>query len=203
MEYDVARWAAARTPVFIRTRARERHAVGNSRWQETYRYFDGSGNEVLAKARAEAGLAPERDESGALRHDATGALVLSDTSPELRWVGTGRTVYNNKGNRVRTYEPFFSRTHRYEDEAELVEYGVASVHSYDPLGRCIRIDRPDGAYSATDFDAWRQAIWDENDTVADSRWLLERQLLDAADPGNAPEIRAMRLAAEHAGTQTL
>ena len=200
MDYDLTRWVAARTPVFIHTRARERHAAVNSRRQESYRYFDGSGNEVLAKARAEAGLAPERDETGALRHDANGALVLSDTSPELRWVGTGRTVYDNKGNPVRTYEPFFSRTHRYEDEAELVEYGVASVHAYDPLGRCIRIDRPDGAYSATDFDAWRQAIWDENDTVADSRWLLERQLLDPADPANAPEIRAMRLAAAHAGT---
>ena len=36
----------------------------------------------------------------------------SDISP--RWVGTGRTVFNNKGKPVRQYEPFFTDTHRFE-----------------------------------------------------------------------------------------
>ena len=35
-----------------------------------------------------------------------------DVSP--RWVGSGWTIFNNKGKPVRQYEPFFSDTHRFE-----------------------------------------------------------------------------------------
>ena len=31
-----------------------------------------------------------------------------------RWVGSGWTIFNNKGKPVRQYEPFFSATHRFE-----------------------------------------------------------------------------------------
>jgi hypothetical protein len=44
-----------------------------------------------------------------------------------RWVGTGRTVFNNKGNPVKQYEPFFSATSAYEDEASIVESGVTPI----------------------------------------------------------------------------
>jgi hypothetical protein len=30
-----------------------------------------------------------------------------------RWVGTGATIYNNKGKPVKQYEPFFSPTHHF------------------------------------------------------------------------------------------
>jgi len=42
-----------------------------------------------------------------------------------RWVGTGRTVFNNKGKPVRQYEPFFSATHLYEPEREMTDTGSA------------------------------------------------------------------------------
>ena len=35
-------------------------------------------------------------------------------------MGTGRTVYNNKGKPVKKYEPFFSSTHLYEPEPEKI-----------------------------------------------------------------------------------
>ena len=35
-----------------------------------------------------------------------------DVSP--RWIGSGWTIYDNKGQPVRQYEPFFSATHRFE-----------------------------------------------------------------------------------------
>ena len=43
--------------------------------------------------------------------------------------GNGRTVVNNKGNAVKKYEPYFSVTHRYESNKELVESGVTA---HDP-----------------------------------------------------------------------
>lgn len=49
----------------------------------------------------------------------TSKLVLENGKPKLaqtdhRWVGKGRTVYNNKGKPVKQYEPYFSSTHLYE-----------------------------------------------------------------------------------------
>jgi len=61
-----------------------------------------------------------------------------------RWVGTGRTVFDNKGNPVKQYEPFFSATFEYEAEAELTEWGVTPILRYDPVGRLVRTDLPDG-----------------------------------------------------------
>jgi hypothetical protein len=43
-------------------------------------------------------------------------LVATDP----RWVGTGRTLYNNKGKPVKKYEPFLSPTFHYEGEKDLV-----------------------------------------------------------------------------------
>ncbi|WP_437606631.1 hypothetical protein WMF20_37545 [Sorangium sp. So ce834] len=143
---------------------------------------------------AEPGLAPERDGTGALVHDAQGDLVLSHATP--RWVGTGRTVLDNKGNPVKQYEPFFSATYEYEDEAELVEWGVTPILRYDPLGRLIRTDLPNGTFSRVEFDAWKQTSHDPNDTVLESAWYAARQALAAGDP----KRRAAELAAAHAGT---
>src|SRR5262245_19101684 len=108
----------------------------------------------MRKIQAEPGKAPQRDSAGALVHDAQGKLVLADADP--RWVGTGRTVFHNKGNPVRQYEPFFSGTYAYEDEAELVVWGVTPILHYDPLGRLIRTDLPNGTFSKVAFDPWQE-----------------------------------------------
>ncbi|WP_437793358.1 SpvB/TcaC N-terminal domain-containing protein [Sorangium sp. So ce693] len=192
--YDLERFESAGKPNMVHARAREQHGPGNLRWLDTYSYSDGSGNEVLRKVKAEPGLAPERDANGALVHDAQGDLVFSHATS--RWVGTGRTVLDNKGNPVKQYEPFFSATHEYEDEAELVEWGVTPILRYDPLGRLIRTDVPNGTFSRVVFDAWKQTSHDPNDTVLESSWYAARQALTAGDP----ERRAADLAAAHAGT---
>jgi len=114
----------------------------------------------------------------------------------VRWVGTGRTIYDNKENPVKKYEPFFSSTFQYEDEQELVEWGVTPILHYDPMGRLIRTDNPNGTFSKVEFDAWQQFTWDANDTVLESNWYTIRQGL----AGNDPEGRAAQLAAKHANT---
>ncbi|WP_437776712.1 SpvB/TcaC N-terminal domain-containing protein [Sorangium sp. So ce1097] len=192
--YDLDRFQLTGKPNVVHARAREQHGPGNPRWLDTYIYSDGSGNEVLRKVNAEPGLAPERDANGALVHDAQGNLVFSHATS--RWVGTGRTVLDNKGNPIKQYEPFFSATEEYEDEAELVEWGVTPILRYDPLGRLIRTDLPNGTFSRVVFDAWKQTSHDPNDTVLDSAWYAARQALAAGDP----ERRAAELAAAHAGT---
>ncbi len=166
--YDLTRFATTGAPSVVYSRAREQHGAANLRWQEAYSYSDGSGQEVMRKIQAERGLAPERDGAGALVHDGEGALVFAECDP--RWVGTGRTVFDNKGNPVKQYEPFFSSTHEYEEETELVEWGVTPVLRYDALGRLIRTDLPNGTFSKVEFDPWKQTTFDPNDNVAPSIW---------------------------------
>jgi RHS repeat-associated protein len=142
--------------------------------QVSYSYSDGSGHEVLKKIQAEPGMAPERDNNGQLVHDTYGNLQYKDTSPGLRWVGNGRTIFNNKGNAVKQYEPFFDSGFAYNDEKELLELGFTPVIYYDSIGRVIRTDKPNGTFSKVTFDAWMQQSYDENDTVTDSAWYAQR-----------------------------
>lgn len=200
LEYDLDRWRLQGRPAFVHTFVRERHGAANPRWQESYSYSDGAGHEVMKKIQAEPGLAPSRDGAGRLVRDGDdsgGHLVLAHTAD--RWVGTGRTVLDNKGNPVKKYEPFFSSTHEYEDEADLVDWGVTPIFRYDPLGRLMKTEFPDGTYSKVVFDAWRQESWDQNDTVADSGWRAARVGLPVGDP----ERRAADLAMAHAGTPSV
>jgi len=194
-EYDLTRFATTGQPNVVHSRAREQHGAGNTRWQEAYSYSDGSGHEVMRKIPAEPGLAPARAGDGTLVHDSLGAPVFVASTP--RWVGSGRTVFDNKGNPVKQYEPFFSSTHAYEDETELVAWGVTPVLRYDALGRLIRTDLPNGTFSKVAFDAWKQTTFDPNDTVAESLWYQARIGLD---PVADPEGRAAALAYAHRDT---
>ena len=203
LEYELFNWQDHRQPNFVHSFAREKHGAANPRWQEAYAYSDGLGREVMRKVQAEPGLAPVRDANGALVRDTNGKLVQPQVT-QSRWIGTGRTVFDNKGNPIKKYEPFFDSNPEYEDEKELVELGVTPLLRYDPLGRLIRADNPNGTFFKVEFDPWRQVTSDENDTVLESRWYQER---GAPDPNGAepkdPESRAAYLAAKHANTPTI
>ena len=130
--------------------ARETHGPGATAFQESYTYSGGLGQVVLQKTKAEPGLAPNSDGNGTLVF-LNGELVFEDTGLNTRWVGSGRTIVDNKGNPVKQYEPFFDSSPAYTDEQELVEWGVTPIILYDPLGRAIRTDQPDGTFVRVRF----------------------------------------------------
>ena len=207
MVYDVWRYHRSKRtdstgeergdPVVVYTLARETHDADlkpeeQTRIQHSFLYSDGFGREIQRKIQAEPGFAPLRGPDGLLQVD-------KPVETSHRWVGSGRTVYDNKGSPVKQYEPFFSSTPLYEDEPDLVESGVTPILHYDPLGRLIRSDLPNGTLSRVEFDPWKQTTWDANDTVLESRWYAERQ-----KPGaDASERRASELAAKHANTPSV
>jgi hypothetical protein len=130
--------------------ARETHATDLESGQQTkiqhsFAYSDGFGREIQKKIQAEPGPL----ESGG-----------ADVSP--RWVGSGWTLFNNKGKPVRKYEPFFSPTHRFEFDRRA---GVSSVLFYDPSERVVATLHPNDTWEKVVFDHWRQETWDVNDTV--------------------------------------
>jgi RHS repeat-associated protein len=200
-EYHPFEWQNEATPVFVHAYAREQYFPVDSDppIQQSVTYTDGGGNVLMEKVLAEPGLAPERDQNGELVFD-NGELLYADTAPDPRWVGTGRTVLDNKGNPVKQYEPFFSDRPDWETEAELVHFGVTPILHYDPLGRLIRTDHPDGTLERVVFTPWHTEAWDRNDTVLESEWYTERDAL-----GSAPEEekRAAVLAEAHANTPTV
>jgi RHS repeat-associated protein len=187
-------------PARVHTVARENHGPQNRRWQETYSYVDGSGREVMRKFQAPPGEAPTRRSDGSLERDADGTLRLVHVQD--RWIGTGRTIFDNKGNPIKKYEAFFSSTFEYEHERELREWGVTAIQHYDPLGRLFRTELPDGSSTREVIDSWTRATWDENDSVLGSPWYLERGAPDprGPQPHDDPRRRAAWLAAQCADT---
>ena len=169
-EYDLWAFKNSGQPTVAHAQAREVHG-GTPTWQHTYQYTDGMGRELLTKTQA----------------------------PDGQWVGTGRAVFDNKGNPIKQYEPYFSATSGYESEAAIVATGVTPVLRYDPVGRLIRTDLPDGTLSRVEFDAWKETSFDQNDTVAESLWYARRQALDSGHPDH----RASDLAYVHRDTPTV
>src|SRR5688572_3931274 len=172
-------------PNRVKASKRENHFYDlnkNDVWHEAYSYSDGSGHEVLKKIQAEPGMAPERDKEGKLIFDETGKPRQKDTSPALRWVGSGKVIYNNKGP-VKQYEPYFDNTWEFNNEEELVKLGYTSIIYYDALSRVIKTEKPNGTYSKMEFNAWGLKTYDENDTagsiapvtgLANTDWYKER-----------------------------
>jgi RHS repeat-associated protein len=195
--YDLFAWINSSLPVCFTSVVRETHGSELSQGQNSrvfinLSYSNGMGQVMQMKTQAEPGIALEWK---------NGALTEVDTTPALRWTSSGRTILNNKGNPVKQYEPFFSATFEFESEAQLVGIGFTPVFYYDAPGRNIRIDRPNGTFSAVKFDAWQQQTWDENDTVLQSQWYADRGSPNPLSPEPTdPEIRAAWLAAKHADT---
>jgi RHS repeat-associated protein len=137
-------------PPAVYTLARETHVADLAanqapRYQHAFAYADGFGREIQREVQAEPG-------------------PVEGVGPNVapRWVGSGWTIYNNKGKPVRNYEPFFSATHRFEFARQV---GVGTVLCYDPVGRVAATLHPDNTWEKVVFDNWRQETWDVNDTV--------------------------------------
>lgn len=158
--YDLDRHQRLGEPPFAATIARETHVsdlpkdaqgqpTRKSKLQLSFSYSDGFGREIQKKIQAEPGR-----------------LDPNDPQPvhvNPRWVGSGWTIFNNKGKPVRQYEPFFSATHGFEFNAI---HGVSPVLFYDPADRVVAKLHPNHTYEKVVFDPWQQTTWDVNDTCA-------------------------------------
>jgi len=175
--YDLDRFHRCSQPPFAANLVRETHFFdsGGPRTiiQISFSYSDGFGREIQKKIQAEGGDVPQRQANvllptgdirpGELVRDANDKIVQASTL--RRWVGTGRTVFNNKGKPVRQYEPFFSTTNLYEDEREMTDIGISPVLFYDPVERVVATLRPNHTWEKVLFDSWQQTTYDANDTV--------------------------------------
>lgn len=175
--YELSRWATGGLPVRVHVRTRETHADSGTRRYDRYTYSDGGGNVIQEKVNAEPGTAYEV---------ISGTLTAVEADP--RWVGTGRTILDNKGSPVKQYEPFFSTSEEYDDEKDLVEWGVSPTISYDPVGRATQVKLPNGTLRKVEFDPWSQTTWDENDSVNDADCTASAPLKALAVGADTPTV---------------
>jgi RHS repeat-associated protein len=195
---------AKKPPAVAATLARETHAsepvpAGGLRIQASLSYSDGFGREIQKKIQAEPGPVPTRDAAGKIIVGADGQPVQTPNEVSPRWVGSGWTVFNNKGKPVRQYEPFFTDTHRFEFD---VRIGVSPVLFYDPVERVVATLHPNHTWEKVVFDPWRQETWDVNDTVLVADPKSDADVGDffgrLADTEYLPSWRALRTQPAHA-----
>jgi RHS repeat-associated protein len=155
-------------PACAATLARETHVHAplppqGRKIQLSFSYSDGFDREIQKKIQAEPGPVPQRDVADRIIVDADGRPVMTAADVNPRWVGSGWTVFNNKGKPVRRYEPFFTDAHRFEFD---VRIGVSPVLFYDPAGRVVATLHPNHSHEKVVFDPWRETTYDVNDTCA-------------------------------------
>src|SRR5262249_15637028 len=122
----------------------------------------------------------------------TGAPAIS-TRVADRVVVSGWQVYNNKGQVVERYEPFFDAGWTYQPEQE-ARRGRRVVTFYDPRGHVVRVVNPDGCERRVIFGVpldladpdnveptpWVVTAYDENDLAPLSSRPDGTSLTDAA-----------------------
>ena len=145
-------------------------------------YSDGLSRTLQNKTLVESG------EAFTVNGDGSVSTITADP----RWLSSNRVVYNNKGEPVKQYEPYYSDTYDFIDNATLNTFGVTPTLHYDPLGRVVRVDTAKGFFSKVEFTPWSEQHYDENDTVTDSTYYQ-----DNIDNAQLPEadITALEKAA--------
>jgi RHS repeat-associated protein len=153
--YDLFAYARSRhesqpQPLAVYTMARETHVSDlhpgeKTKIQHAFSYSDGFSREIQKKLQA----AP---------------VPLQNGGPvaDPRWIGSGWTIFNNKGKPVRQYEPFFTASHAFEFA---VKVGVSPILIYDAPLRVIATLHANHTFEKVVFDPWQQQTWDANDTV--------------------------------------
>jgi RHS repeat-associated protein len=165
-------WMSFGRPSFVRAETFTSHDPLESTSLLSFTYADGDGRVALSKTQA--------------RPDADG-------SP--RWVGSGRTVCNNKGDPLAQYEPYFSSTSGFDIDPALIFAGRPSLFHYDPLNRLTRTELPDGTELRLERFTWSEVAYDRSDLIVGSRW-AENAMLS----GNIELQRALALSLPHDAT---
>src|SRR5690554_4012601 len=160
MEYDFFAFMNEGNPVWVRTIQREQHyqQEPDSPTIISKEYSDGFGRLLQTRAQAEdvifgnqtfgsSGLPADQN---AQNSHAVG--VERDAQDPLNVVVSGWKIYNNKGEVVEQYEPFFDKGFEYTlpqlsttGGTIAPQLGVKIKMFYDPLGRVVKTVNPDNS----------------------------------------------------------
>ncbi|MCM7515823.1 virulence protein [Enterobacter hormaechei] len=128
-------------------------------------HSDGAGRLLQTSILNPPGEAFVRTPGGALETDKDGKAVTAQAA--VRWAVTGRTEYDNKGQPVRSWLPFYLNDWRpvYNDAGREGIYADTQV--YDAMGRVFKVITAAGWERRTQYFPWFTVSEDENDTAQD------------------------------------
>lgn len=129
-------------------------------------FSDGFGRVLQAAARQADGNAWQRADDGSLVTGTDGSPA--EVATTFRWAVTGRTEYDNKGQPVRTYQPYFLDSWKYVSDDSARQDLYADTHHYDPAGREWQVQTAKGWLRRALFTPWFVVSEDENDTAAET-----------------------------------
>lgn len=129
-------------------------------------FSDGFGRPLQTVVRHEAGEAWQRTDAGSLKTGADNMPQVVKTT--TRWAVSGRTEYDNKGQVVRTYQPYFLDSWKYLSDDSARQDLYADTHYFDPTGREWQTKTSKGWLRCTLYTPWFTVQEDENDTVTET-----------------------------------
>nr|WP_324187945.1 toxin TcdB middle/N-terminal domain-containing protein [Pseudomonas pisciculturae] len=125
--------------------------------------WDGFARSLQSKQKVEDGYAYHVLEDGTLALGANGEPITLQNV--MRWRVSERVEYNNKGQVVRVYRPYFAAAWRYINDASFSQHGYHDEQFYDPLGRPTHtVLAKEGYLRRQTYHCWYTISEDENDT---------------------------------------
>lgn len=163
--YEFDNWAQAQTPVQVAVLQADQYpGHPEVQVQIALSFQDGFGRALQSKQLCPPGLAYVVTPEGSLELE-NGQPVERDTGTGARWAVSGRVEYDNKGQVVRTYQPYFVDSTAYLKDDQAREWGYADTHFYDPLGREYTVITALGYWRRASHYPWFSIAEDENDTL--------------------------------------
>ena len=154
--------------------------------RETHIHAPNANNDTLTEVAYTDGLGKELQRRVQFGEEENGIIPVSVT---------GRQIKNNKDLVVVQYEPYLDSGLAYTENTPPEASKIRMY--YDALNRLVRTDFEDGTFTKVEFNAWQQREYDQNDTVIDSQWYIDRGSPDpSGSEPNDPEERAAWLAAK-------
>lgn len=120
-------------------------------------YSDGFGRVLQQCGRVAAGMA--------WHLEADGEVSTAEVMADPRWVVSGRVEYDNKGQVVRAYQPYFLDSWHYVIDSSLRTLGYSDTNHYDALGRLSHTLTALGYLRRSTHYPWFDVQEDENDTL--------------------------------------
>ena len=156
---------SARTPPHVIRIQTDRYDDDPQQQVRVQVMLHGGGQVLQTATLTPPGEAFVRTGDGALQTGAEGKAITQEVA--VRWAVTGRTEFDDKGNPVKVWLPYYLDDWRLVIDDTARDGLYADTHLYDALGREYRVLTAAGYERRVQAFAWFTVAEDENDTWAE------------------------------------